>query len=66
MKVKINNKGKKKTYNVVESWEEVTLEKFMELNMGKAKSKSTIIVHGGPGTGKSGLNALSGESSMIL
>jgi len=40
MKVKINNKGKKKTYNVVESWEEVTLEKFMELNMGKAKSKS--------------------------
>ena len=40
MKVKINNKGKKKLYNVVESWEEVTLEKFMELNMGKAKSKS--------------------------
>jgi hypothetical protein len=40
MKVKIKNKGKSKTYNVVESWEEVTLEKFMELAVGKKESKT--------------------------
>lgn len=40
MKVKIKKGGKTKTYNVVESWEEVTLEKFMQLNMGEIDTQS--------------------------
>jgi len=42
MKVKIKKAGKLKTYNVVESWEEVTLEKFIALNLdinNKSKTK---------------------------
>tara|TARA_Y100000361_G_scaffold151629_1_gene169368 strand:- start:168 stop:812 length:645 start_codon:yes stop_codon:yes gene_type:complete len=41
MKVKINKNGKQKTYNVVESWEEVTLEKFIELNLEINKESKT-------------------------
>lgn len=40
MKVKIKKGGKTKTYKVVESWEEVTLEKFMQLNMGEVDTQS--------------------------
>ena len=40
MKVQIKKNGKSKTYNVVESWEEVTLEKFMELSLGEKQSKT--------------------------
>ena len=31
MKVKIKNKGKKETYNTINSWSDVTLEKFAQL-----------------------------------
>ena len=32
MKVKIKKDGKNKNYNIVDSWSDVTLEKFMQLN----------------------------------
>ena len=31
MKVKIKKEGKKKEYKLIESWSEVTLEKWLEL-----------------------------------
>ena len=31
MKVKIKKKGKEKTYNLIDSWSDVTLEKWIEL-----------------------------------
>ena len=30
MQVKIKKEGKTKNYNIVDSWEDVTLEKFMQ------------------------------------
>lgn len=40
MKVKVKKEGKLKTYNIVDSWEEVTLEKWQQLVVGKKKSKT--------------------------
>ena len=40
MKVKVKKEGKEKTYNVVDSWEEVTLEKWQQLVSGKGKTKT--------------------------
>ena len=40
MKVKVKKEGKKKTYKIVDSWEEVTLEKWVQLVLGKKKSKT--------------------------
>ena len=40
MKVKVKKEGKEKTYNVVDSWEEVTLEKWQQLVSGKVKTKT--------------------------
>tara|TARA_R100000353_G_scaffold172241_2_gene137236 strand:- start:2269 stop:2913 length:645 start_codon:yes stop_codon:yes gene_type:complete len=42
MKVKIKKDGKQETYNIVESWKEVTLEKFISINLdvnNKSKTK---------------------------
>tara|TARA_R110002020_G_scaffold346773_2_gene560593 strand:+ start:88 stop:714 length:627 start_codon:yes stop_codon:yes gene_type:complete len=40
MKVKVKKEGKEKTYKVVDSWDEVTLEKWQQLVLGKKKSKT--------------------------
>ena len=40
MKAKITKKGKTKEYNIINSWEDVTLEKWQQLVSGKRKSKS--------------------------
>ena len=40
MKVKVKKEGKLKTYKIVDSWEEVTLEKWQQLVLGKKKSKT--------------------------
>tara|TARA_R100001230_G_C5648279_1_gene153678 strand:+ start:168 stop:767 length:600 start_codon:yes stop_codon:yes gene_type:complete len=40
MKVKIKKDGKSKNYNIVDSWSDVTLEKFMELNFDESTSKT--------------------------
>ncbi len=40
MKVKVKKEGKEKTYNVVDSWDEVTLEKWQQLVSGKGKTKT--------------------------
>jgi len=40
MKVKIKKEGKKKTYNIVNSWDEVTIEKWQQIVLGKKKSKT--------------------------
>ena len=43
MKVKVKKEGKKKTYKIVDSWEEVTLEKWVQLVLGKKKSKTEEV-----------------------
>ena len=40
MKVKVKKEGKEKTYKVVDSWSDVTLEKWQQLVLGKKKSKT--------------------------
>jgi len=40
MKVKVKKEGKEKTYNIVDSWNDVTLEKWQQLVLGKRKSKT--------------------------
>jgi len=40
MKVKIKKDGKSKNYNIVDSWSDVTLEKFMQLNFEESDSKT--------------------------
>tara|TARA_Y100000401_G_scaffold68380_1_gene54790 strand:+ start:359 stop:961 length:603 start_codon:yes stop_codon:yes gene_type:complete len=43
MQVKIKKEGKTKNYNIVDSWEDVTLEKFMQLNMEEDVSKTKEV-----------------------
>ena len=40
MKVKVKKEGKQKTYKIVDSWNDVTLEKWQQLALGKRKSKT--------------------------
>lgn len=40
MKVKVKKEGKLKTYKIVDSWKDVTLEKWQQLVLGKKKSKT--------------------------
>jgi hypothetical protein len=40
MKVKVKKEGKLKTYKIVDSWKDVTLEKWVQLILGKKKSKT--------------------------
>ena len=40
MKVKVKKEGKQKTYKIVDSWNDVTLEKWQQLVLGKRKSKT--------------------------
>ncbi len=40
MKVKVKKEGKLKTYKIVDSWKDVTLEKWQQLTLGKKKSKT--------------------------
>ena len=40
MKVKIKKEGKKETYNLIDSWSDVTLEKWMQLVNSKTDSKA--------------------------
>jgi len=40
MKVKVKKEGKLKTYKIVDSWKDVTLEKWQQLILGKKKSKT--------------------------
>jgi hypothetical protein len=40
MKVKIEKDGKKKTYNLIKSWKDVTLEKWIDLNSYKGYHNS--------------------------
>ena len=40
MKAKITKEGKVKEYNIIDSWENVTLEKWQRIVLGKKKSKS--------------------------
>tara|TARA_R110000824_G_scaffold235248_1_gene423980 strand:- start:644 stop:1270 length:627 start_codon:yes stop_codon:yes gene_type:complete len=40
MKVKVKKEGKQKIYNIVDSWSDVTLEKWQQLVLGKKKSKT--------------------------
>ena len=40
MKVKVKKEGKQKTYKIVDSWSDVTLEKWQQLVLGKKKSKT--------------------------
>tara|TARA_R110000737_G_C14357923_1_gene446394 strand:- start:17 stop:235 length:219 start_codon:yes stop_codon:yes gene_type:complete len=40
MQVNIKKEGKKKSYNVISSWDDVTLEKWAKLINNKNKSKS--------------------------
>tara|TARA_Y100000310_G_C20625202_1_gene785456 strand:- start:320 stop:946 length:627 start_codon:yes stop_codon:yes gene_type:complete len=44
MKVKIQKKGKTKSYNIVDSWDDVTLEKWQQLVLGKKKSKTAEAI----------------------
>ena len=43
MKVKIKKDGKAKSYNIVESWEDVTLEKFMQLSLDTEKTTTQEV-----------------------
>lgn len=43
MQVKIKKEGKTKNYNIVDSWEDVTLEKFMQLTMDEDVSKTKEV-----------------------
>lgn len=43
MQVKIKKEGKTKNFNIVDSWEDVTLEKFMQLNMEEDVSKTKEV-----------------------
>ena len=43
MQVKIKKEGKTKNYNIVDSWEDVTLEKFMQLNMEEDVTKTKEV-----------------------
>ena len=43
MQVKIKKEGKTKNYNIVDSWQDVTLEKFMQLNMEEDVSKTKEV-----------------------
>ena len=40
MKVKVKKEGKEKAYKIVDSWSDVTLEKWQQLVLGKKKSKT--------------------------
>ena len=40
MKVKIKKQGKKKTYNTIESWDDVTLERWVKLLTADTESKT--------------------------
>ena len=40
MKVKIKKEGKKQTYNLIDSWSDVTLDKWMQLVNSKTDSKA--------------------------
>ena len=40
MKVKVKKEGKQKIYKIVDSWNDVTLEKWQQLVLGKRKSKT--------------------------
>ena len=40
MKIKVKKEGKLKTYKIVDSWKDVTLEKWQQLVLGKKKSKT--------------------------
>mgnify|MGYP003642913472 CR=1 FL=1 len=40
MKVKVKKEGKEKTYNFIESWSDVTLEKWMELRLKEDSTKT--------------------------
>jgi hypothetical protein len=44
MKVKIKDKGKQKTYNLIDKWSDVTLEKWMKLIDSKTKSSTEEAV----------------------
>ncbi len=43
MKVKIKKDGKTKNFNIVESWEDVTLEKFMQLSLDTEKTTTQEV-----------------------
>ena len=45
MKVKVKKEGKLKTYKIVDSWKDVTLEKWQQLTLGKKKSKTKEAKH---------------------
>ena len=40
MKVKVKKEGKVKEYNIIDSWSDVTLEKWQQLVLGKKKTKT--------------------------
>ena len=40
MKVKVKKEGKVKEYKIIDSWADVTLEKWQQLVLGKKKSKT--------------------------
>ena len=40
MKVKVKKEGKIKEYNIIDSWADVTLEKWQQLVLGKKKTKT--------------------------
>ena len=40
MKAKITKGGETKKYNIIDNWDDVTLEKWQQLALGKNKSKS--------------------------
>ena len=40
MKITINNKGKKESFNLIEKWEDVTLEKWLKLIEIKTDKKA--------------------------
>tara|TARA_R110002020_G_scaffold21591_2_gene73478 strand:+ start:200 stop:829 length:630 start_codon:yes stop_codon:yes gene_type:complete len=40
MKVKVKKEGKEKTYNIVDSWNDVTLERWQQLVLGKKTTKT--------------------------
>ena len=40
MKVKVKKEGKVKEYNIIDSWADVTLEKWQQLVLGKKKTKT--------------------------
>ena len=44
MKVKIKNKGKQKTYNLIDSWSDVTLEKWLRLIDSKTESSTAEAI----------------------